>query len=171
MTDLPEVDPVFVEHEAQRRELAWARSAGLRASERAADRQRLPLGERIERVVGALSTVSTVPAARLQQRVTSSAYESAPPPLADQPEIRSRLTLVERHVEALESLLDAYQGRCAPAELARLPTEAKNAYILAAMAGVPSAYVSADFPELGSARTIERVRREAGLRPSTGLDV
>jgi hypothetical protein len=170
MTALEEVDRLFVELEAQRREIAWRRSAPDRASDRRAVRGRFSLGVRLDRVAFELEVVSSVPAGPLSAPVNRGAPDSGPPPPAELPAATARLTLIRVHVEELERELDAYAGRGEPDELRWATSEVKNALLLARFRGVPSGLVARDFPELGSARTIERVRRAAGLRPSTGLE-
>lgn len=170
MIALEEVDATFVEHEAQRRELAWRRSAPEREADRRADRARQSLGDRLDRVLVELELVSSVPAGPLSVPIARATPDSTPPPPADLPSASARLSLIRTHLELLERALDAHLGRAEPDELVWASSDLKNALLLARFRGVPSGLVARDFPELGSARTIERVRRAAGLRPSTGLE-
>jgi hypothetical protein len=166
---LEEIDPRYVELEAQRREIAWRRGAAPRELERRQRRAAATLGVRLDDALRGLTLASTAPAAALQPRISSSPSSSGPPPRAEIPRaVAQHVTLLEARLEVLERELDAYRGLAAPGDLARLSTDAKNAYIVVAFVGVAAVEVAADFPELGSARTIERVRVEAGLRPSTG---
>jgi hypothetical protein len=160
----------FVELEAQRREIAWRRTAPERARARADERAIRSLGDRLDRAARELELVSASPAGVLSAPIARTTPESAPPPPAELPGALSALTMIRVHLEVLELALDAYLGVAEPADLRWATTDVKNLVVVTRFRGVPSATVAADFPELGSARTIERVRRAAGLRPSTGLE-
>lgn len=150
----------------QARVLHAARQAQQLASLRRV-REEQALGQRLDNVLRAFGLASVAPTAELSLAKVSTGQvgESKPPPPVDLPPIVGRLNLIAFQVEALELELDAAEGR---AEATLLTSDQKNWLILTRFVGVHARDLSRAIPELGSPRTIERVRANAGQRPSVG---
>lgn len=83
---------------------------------------------------------------------------------ADADEVRRRFQIVHLEIEALEELLDIHRG-LVERSYVLMSTERKNAIITGpGLRNLTPEEVTALHPELGSARTIRRVRSEAGQR-------
>lgn len=162
------------EREEERRRLdayaadARQRHAANRADERettSAARRTSTLANRLNDVVSALELASTQPGASTVIGSRSAPDSSAPPAQA-LPAIGWRLEAIRFQVERLEHELDAIRGHEAATELTG---DQKDAVIILRFPGVHAADVAEALPELGSRRTIERIRSKHGLRPSNGL--
>jgi hypothetical protein len=137
----------------------------VREGERRRQREQLTLPQRLDRVLGALATVSTVPAGAIG-RGRGGESERVGPPAAPQPEgVERELRIVRYAVEQLEAILDAERVGTALVA-ARMTGDEKDRVIWENFEGVHSAEVARVAPYLGgSARTIERARsREAKKR-------
>ena len=141
------------------------------AHERQARRRAQPIGRRLDRV---LSEIATSPGMSTGSYVPSGsrAPQSSAPPPADTLDVSSHLRVIEARIEAIEDEWDAFRGLGVVKNWAMASGEEKDREILSPRwRGVKSAIVSEAAPYLGSARTIERVRRAASLRPSDGTEM
>jgi hypothetical protein len=148
------------------------------ARDRRSRRQRLTPGQRVDRALGSLGAMSTVPAAITPdpnlKDVKIPKYATSQEPgtvaglgLVDVSPILAGITFL---VEQLEAVLDAQKGLIPPHELAKLPGAVKDTYILTRLRGMRSEDIAAAMPWLGGKRTIEILRREHGQRPVDGTD-
>lgn len=159
-------EQMWFEREALRREAAYLAMRDIAAAERRVERERRTLGHRLDAVLAQFARCATISAASNGNGHTQP--DSAPPPAVDVPQVGPRLTLMRWHIEHLEELLDQLRGVAPPTHLT---AEQKDELIRTRFVGVPSRMLARDVPELGSQRTIERVRVAAGQRPSNGTTI
>lgn len=144
------------------------------AKGRRASRERLTLGSRLDAALVGLGCMSTVGSGLRAVNGGRSSERPAGPPPAEQPDVSQETRSIRTLVELLEDRWDAERGLLSPVDYAKMPTADKDRLIVR-LTGVRSDQVAEMFPWLGSARTIERRRKELadelGVRvsPTTGL--
>jgi hypothetical protein len=142
------------------------------ALDRKSQRRRLTPGARVDRVLaelGAMSTVQavTTPDPNLKDVKIPKHAEWQAPAAAPQVDVSPLVNAITILAEHLEAVLDAERGVIPPHELATLPGEVKDRWILS-LVGVRSDTIAEAMPWLGRQRKIEMVRKEAGQRPVDG---
>lgn len=85
--------------------------------------------------------------------------------------LKQLLEPVEDAIKGLERALDLDMGHAAARNYTLLDTDDKDLAIVNEWRGVHSREVARTAPELGSQRTIEKVRKDAGLRPVDGTEI
>lgn len=137
---------------------------------RAQARQGRSLPHRLAQAVARATSLATASAMALETKTSHGKVESMPPPACDPFDLEPLLRPIRIGIEELERALDAETGHATGKDYAQMISEEKDREILTRFVGVKSVVVSQMVPELGSPRTIERVRQRAGKRPVDGKE-
>jgi len=133
------------------------------------ERERRTLPARLQRAIDRSRVLSAVPAASVGTDVAHSRESHNPLTSPCHPfDLEGYLIPVRNAIEELERAVDHEQGLGVEKNYALMISEEKDREILTKWAGVHSRVVAQQAPALGGQRTIERVRRTAGLRPVDG---
>lgn len=168
------VDPGWEERNAERTKARWEDERDERLARRRADRERRSMGRRLDRAIAEIGLLEGKAARAIASSRTTG--EGSPggnaPPKVSGPDVSTPLTLIARHLRAIEDAIDAELGLLSEPAVGDRPgftsaaeggrmlsTADRDCKVFDELQGIRSDLVARDFPHLGkTARTIERAR-------------
>lgn len=161
-------DPTYERYLTEQAHERWEDERSQRDAVRRARRESLRPGARLDIILTVVANFQGGRVLQVAQEGGRSSEEGIGPPPADTLDVSHHTDVILARVREIEREVDRYLGVSATPALSMLGAREKDKLIVERFRGWRPEDVSEAHPELGSARTIRRVRSNAGFRGVDG---